>query len=113
MVLLSYSRWGDRKSTAIPIFISAAESAPAGIAAPAPAGSAPALSHKRTGPQRSCPACGTTPRGRNAPGSNLSIRHVPGPRRYAPDRPLGRRAWQWLRHDLDVLPAKGEFVPIG
>src|SRR4051812_23605359 len=31
---LSYSRWGEGKSTAIPNFISAAESALAGIAAP-------------------------------------------------------------------------------
>jgi hypothetical protein len=38
IVLLSYSRWGDGKSTAIPIFISVAESAPAGIAAPVPVG---------------------------------------------------------------------------
>jgi hypothetical protein len=48
IVLLSYSRWGDGKSTAIPIIISAAESAPAGIAALVPGGSAPELSHKRT-----------------------------------------------------------------
>src|SRR5262249_20796156 len=40
-VLLSYSRWGDGKSTATPIFISAGESALAGIAAPVPVGSAP------------------------------------------------------------------------
>jgi hypothetical protein len=36
--LLSYCRWGDGKSTAISIFISAAESALAGIAAPVPVG---------------------------------------------------------------------------
>src|ERR1700745_526113 len=76
IVLLSYSRWGDGKSTAIPIFISAAESAPAGIAAPVPVGSAPELSHKRTGPERSGQACGTSPRGLNAPGSNSPIRHL-------------------------------------
>src|SRR5580704_1175702 len=113
IVLLSYSRWGDGKSTAIPIFISAAESAPAGNAVPAPVGSAPELSHTRTGPQPSCPACGTNLHGLNAPGSNLPFRHVPRPRRYAPDRPLGHRAWQWPRHDLDVQLAKAEFVPIG
>ena len=52
---------------------------PAGIAAPVPVGSAPELSHTRTEPQPSCPACGTNPRGRNAPGSNLPVRHVPTP----------------------------------
>src|SRR5258705_1562726 len=35
---LSYSRWGDGKSTAIPNFISTAESAPAGISALVPVG---------------------------------------------------------------------------
>src|SRR5258708_18791738 len=113
IVLLSYSRWEDGKSTAIPIFISAAESAPAGIAAPVPVGSAPELSHTRTGPQPSCPACGTNLHGLNAPGNNLPIRPVPTPRRYASDRPLDHRAWQWPRHDSDVLLAKGEFVPVG
>src|SRR6266404_9444021 len=77
IVLLSYSRWGDGKSTAIPIFISAGESALAGIAALVPVGSAPALSHRKPGPQRSCRACGTYRHGLNAPGSNLPIRHVP------------------------------------
>src|ERR1700758_3454720 len=113
IVLLSYSRWGDGKSTAIPIFFSSAESAPAGIAAPVPVGSAPELSHKTPEPQRSCRACGTYPLGRNAPGNNSPIRHVPTPRRYAPDRPLDHRTWQWPRHDSAVLLAKGEFVPTG
>src|SRR5580704_9167218 len=113
IVLLSYSRWGDEKSTAIPIFISAAESAPAGTAAPVPVGSAPELSHKRTGPQRSCPACGTYPHGLNAPGGNLPIRHVPRPRRYASDQPPDHRAWQLPRHDSAAPLAKAEFVPIG
>ena len=58
IVLLSYSRWGDGKSTAFPIFISAAESALAGIGALVPVGSAPEFSHKRTEPQLSCRACG-------------------------------------------------------
>jgi hypothetical protein len=40
-------------------FISTAESALAGIAALVPVGSAPELSHKRTEPQMSGPACGT------------------------------------------------------
>src|SRR5260370_10893490 len=79
--------------------ISAAESALVGIAALVPVGSAPELSHKRTEPQLSCRACGTYPRGRNAPGNNLPIRHAPAPRRYAPDRPLDYRAWQLPRHD--------------
>src|SRR5271157_6351036 len=104
---------GDGKSTAFPIFISAAESAPAEIAAPVPVGSVKKLSHKRTGPQRSCPACGTYLRGLNAPGNNLLIRHAPKPRRYASDRPLDHRAWQWPRHDSDIQPAKAEFEPIG
>ena len=39
-------------------FILTAESAPAGIAALVPVGSAPELSHKRTEPQPSCQACG-------------------------------------------------------
>src|SRR5258708_30966402 len=64
-------------------FISTAESALAGIAALAPVGSAPELSHRRTEPQLSCRACGTYLHGRNAPGNNLPIRHVPTPRRYA------------------------------
>ena len=63
------------------IFISTAESALAGIAALVPVGSAPELSHKRTGPQLSCQACGTYLHGLNAPGNNLPIRHVPTPRR--------------------------------
>src|SRR6266446_1573391 len=94
-------------------FISTGESAPAGIAALVPVGSAPELSHKRTEPQLSCRACGTYLHGLNAPGSNLPIRHVPTPRRYASDRPLDHRAWQLPRHDLDVQLAKAEFVPIG
>src|SRR6266849_9454333 len=72
-----------RISTVESLFISTAESAPAGIAARAPVGSGPELSHKRTEPRLSCRACGTYPRGRNAPGNNLPIRHVPTPRRYA------------------------------
>src|SRR5216683_6687882 len=74
---VAYSRSGDQKSTATPIFISAAESALAGTAAPVPVGSAPAPPHKKPGPQRSCRACGTYPHGLNAPGNNLPIRHVP------------------------------------
>src|ERR1022692_4667384 len=66
IVRLSYSRWGNRKSTATPIFISTAESVPAGIAAPVPVGSAPAPSHKKPERQRPCRACGTTLRGLNA-----------------------------------------------
>jgi hypothetical protein len=57
--------------------ISTAESAPAGIAALVPVGSAPELSHKTNGPQMSCQAGGTYLRGLNAPGNNLPIRHVP------------------------------------
>jgi hypothetical protein len=57
IVLLSYSRWGDGKSTAIPNFISAAESASSGIAAPAPAVSASALSHKKHGLPESALIC--------------------------------------------------------
>src|SRR5258708_25698716 len=94
-------------------FISTVESALAGIAALVPVGSAPELSHKRTEPQLSCRACGTYPRGRNAPGNNLPIRHVLEPRRYAPDRPLDLRTLQLPRHDLAVQPAKAEFVAIG
>jgi hypothetical protein len=45
-------------------FISAAESALAGIAALVPVGSAPAPSHKTPEPQRSCRACGTYLHGR-------------------------------------------------
>src|SRR6266576_1429326 len=99
IVLLSYSRWRDGKSTAIPIFISTAESALAGIAALVPVGSAPAPSHKMPEPQRSCRACGTTLHGRNAPGSNWPTRHVPIPRRYASVRPLDHRTLQWPLHD--------------
>src|SRR6266702_1484372 len=99
---LSYSRWGDRKSTATLIFylslliflIAAAESAPPGNAAPAPVGSAPAPFHKQPGPRRSCPACGTNLHEPNAPGSNLPICQLPRPRRYASDRPLDHPAWQ-------------------
>src|SRR5207302_2478313 len=91
----------------LPIAVtSTAESAPAGIAALVPVGSAPELSHKRTEPQLSCRACGTYLHGRNAPGNNLPIRHVPTPRRYASDRPLDHRALQWPRHDLAVQLAK-------
>jgi len=53
--------------------ISATKSAPAGIAAPVPVGSAPELSHKRTRPQRSCPDGGTYPCGLNVPGSALRL----------------------------------------
>ena len=56
-------------------FISTA-AAPAGIAALVPVGSAPAPSHKTTGPQLSCRACGTHPHGLDAQGNNLPIRHV-------------------------------------
>src|SRR6185503_6401092 len=94
-------------------FILTAESALAGIAALVPVGSAPELSHKRTEPQLSCRACGTYRHGLNAPGNNLPIRHVPTPRRSAPDRPLDLRTPQLPRHDLAVPPAKAEFVPIG
>src|SRR5258708_2821647 len=83
----------------VSVFISTAESALAGIAAPVPVGSAPAPSHTKHEPQLSCRACGTYLHGRNAPGSNLPIRHVPTPRRYAPDRPLDHRTWQLPRHD--------------
>src|ERR1700685_555613 len=93
--------------------ISTAESALAGIAALAPVGSAPAPSHKTPEPQRSCPACGAYRHGRNAPGNNWPIRHVPTPRRYAPDRPPDHRAWQWPRHDSVVQLAKVEFAPVG
>src|SRR5208282_1727797 len=101
-----------------PLFISTAEFAPAGIGALVPVGSGPAPSHKTPEPQMSCRACGTYLRGRNAPGNNLPSRlvflnNVPTPRRYAPDRPLDHRAWQWPRHDLVAQPAKAEFVPIG
>jgi hypothetical protein len=37
----------------------------------------------------------------------LPIRHVPRPRRYAPDRPLDHRTWQLPRLDLAV-----RLVPI-
>src|SRR5260221_407660 len=57
--------------------ISTAESALAGIVAQVPVGSAPELAHKTTGPPRSCRACGTYPRGRNAPNNSSPIRHVP------------------------------------
>src|SRR5437660_4616138 len=69
----------DRNSTNRPrnfassdesFFISAAESALAGIAALVAVGSAPALSHKTPEPRPSCRACGTYLHGRNAPGSN-------------------------------------------
>src|SRR5277367_3663164 len=113
---LSYSRWGDGKSTAAPFlfqfFISTAESVPAGIAAPVPVGSGPELSHKRTEPRLSCRACGTYLHGLNAQGNNLPVRPVPTPRRYASDRPLDHRALQLPRHDLAVQLAKAEFVPI-
>src|SRR5436309_3132829 len=97
---------------AIPIFITTAESALAGIAALVPVGSAPELSHKRTEPRLSCRACGTYLHGLNAPGNNLPIRPVPTPRRCAPDRPLDHRTLQLPRHDLAVQLAKGEFVAI-
>jgi|SRR5580704_7666098 hypothetical protein len=44
--------------------------------------SAPELSHKRTGPQLSCRACGTYLHALNAAGNNLPVRHVPTPRRW-------------------------------
>src|SRR2546426_2970110 len=94
-------------------FISTAESALAGSAAPVPVGSAPELSHKRTEPQPSCQACGTYLHGLNAPGNNLPIRHVPAPRRSASDQPLDHRTLQLPRHDLAEQLAKGEFVAIG
>src|SRR6266404_8082980 len=94
-------------------YASTAESAPAGIAAPVPVGSAPELSHKRTEPQRSCPACGTYLHGLNALSNNLPIRPVPTPCRSASDRPLDLRTPQLPRHDLAVRPAKAEFVAIG
>jgi hypothetical protein len=47
--------------------------------------------------QRSCPACGTYPRGLNRPGNNLPIRHVLAPRRSPPDWPLDHHAWQRMR----------------
>src|SRR5438132_1804093 len=103
----------DGNARGLSFFISAAESAPAGIAALVPVGSGPELSHKSTGPRRSCPACGTYRHELNAPGSNLPIRHVLRPRRYASDRPLDHRAWQLPRHDLEVQLAKAEFVPTG
>src|SRR5215468_12707450 len=74
---VAYSRCGDHKSTETPIFISAAESVPAGTAVPVPVGSGPGLSHKRTGPRLSCPACGTTLHELNAPGNNLPVRPAP------------------------------------
>jgi len=74
----------DRNSTSRDVFISTAESAPAGIAALVPVGSAPELSHKRTAPRRSFRACGIYRHALNAPGNNLPVRHVPAPRRYAP-----------------------------
>src|SRR2546427_7522467 len=94
-------------------FISTAESAPAGIAALVPVGSAPELSHKRTEPQLSCRACGTYLHGLNAPGNNLPIRHVPAPHRSASDQPLDHRTLLWPRHDSAVQLAKAEFVAIG
>src|SRR5215831_9541447 len=113
----SYSRCEDRKSTPAQLLfqlsISTAESALAGIAAPVPVGSVPELSHKKTEPQRSCRACGTTLHELNAPGNNLPIRHVPTTRRYASDRPLDHRARQLPQHDLAVQLAKAEFAPIG
>jgi hypothetical protein len=48
------------------ISISTAESAPTGIAAPVPVGSAPELSHWKTEPQMSCQAYGTYLHGLNA-----------------------------------------------
>src|SRR5271154_833834 len=68
-------------------FISTAESALAGIAALVLVGSAPEPSHTKHEPRLSCRACGTCLHGRNAPGNNRLVRHVPTPRRYAPDRP--------------------------
>jgi len=38
-----------------------------------------ATSHKTPEPQLSCRACGTYPRGRNAPSNSSPIRHVPRP----------------------------------
>src|SRR5580692_9822157 len=94
-------------------FMSTAESALAGIAALVPVGSGPAPSHTTPEPQLSCRACGTYLHGRNAPGSNSSIRHVPTPRRYALDRPLDLRTLQLPQHDLAVQLAKAEFVATG
>src|SRR5580704_11131285 len=112
IVLLSYSRWADGKSTSLPIFISAAESALAGTAALVPVGSAPELSHKRPEPQRSCRACGTYPRGLNAPDNNSPVRHLPTPRRYARDRPLDHRAWRLPPHDSALQRAKAESAAV-
>src|SRR5271170_6041206 len=95
------------------LFISTAESALAGIAAPVPVGSVPELSHKTTELQQSCRACDTYLHGPNAPGNNLPIRLAPTPRRSASDRPPDHRAWQLPRHDLAVQLAKAEFLPIG
>ncbi len=109
----SWGFLGLLKIDSYSIVISTAESALAGIAALIPVGSAPAPFHTKHEPQPSCRACGTYLDRRNAPGSNWPIRHVPTPRRYASDRPLDHRAWQWPRHDLAVRLAKAEFVAIG
>src|SRR5258708_6074375 len=95
-----------------PFFISTAESALVGIAALVPVGSGPVTSHKTPEPQLSCRAGDTYLHGRNVPGNSLPIRPVPTPRRYALDRPLDHRAWQWPRHDLAPQPAKAESVTI-
>ena len=102
--------WGPGMESPADFLISTAESAPRGIAALVPVGSAPELSHTRTEPPLSCRSCGTYRHGLSAPGSNSPIRPVPTPRRYAPDRHLDHHAWQSPRHDLDGQPAKAEFV---
>src|SRR6267143_5308012 len=111
MLCASSSQYLHRLLTSI--LISTAKSALAGIAALVPVGSGPELSHKRTEPQLSGPACGTYLHGLNAPGNNLPIRHVPAPRRSASDQPLDHRTLLWPRHDSAVQLAKGEFAAIG
>ena len=95
------------------LFISTAESALAGIAAPVPVGSAPVLSRKTPEPQLFCRACGTYPRGLNAPGNAWPIRHVPTTRRYASDRLLDHRTLQLPPHDLVVTEVMGQVRDFG
>ena len=81
------------------VFISAAESALAGIAALVPVGSAPAPSHKKPEPQRSCPACGTYRHGLNALGR---------PQGGLSDRRVAARRSRQLR-DRSSSPQRGVF----